>query len=198
MVLKGQKTRKRQKTTRHSHQFCNIPIPAPVLNYSYSEHVGNDFYDWVNHEWLTHVKIPSFENDFGVSEEVERCIYEESVKILSNTKCNPLISLRNSLLDENSQKKSIEYIHHIIQSLQCVETVDDIIKHFSALAKSRVLSIFNYQYYITPNSKIHLRLDSNCPSLPISLYQYPEITNQYKDMLDKVGDLFHIDKLSQI
>ena len=178
------------------HLSCTIPIPAPVLNYSSVN--KDDFYQSINEEWLTTVNIPAFENDFGVSEEVERCIYTKSVEILSNTDNLMLKELKASALNTRSQHVSVEYIKSILNSLGCIETPEDIIKHFSALAKSRILSIFNYQYNIGKNQKIDLRLDSNVPSLPISLYRYDHITKAYKHLLDKVGDLFEIDSLSQI
>jgi predicted metalloendopeptidase len=165
---------------------------------NYSSVNKDDFYQSINEEWLSTVNIPAFENDFGVSEEVERCIYTKSVEILSNTDNLMLKELKASALNTRSQHVSVEYIKSILNSLGCIETPEDIIKHFSALAKSRILSIFNYQYNIGKNKKIDLRLDSNVPSLPISLYRYDHITKAYKHLLDKVGDLFEIDSLSQI
>ena len=171
-------------------------MPAPVLNYSLVN--KDDFYNSINHNWLSTVHIPAFENDFGVSEEVERCIYTKSVEILSNTSNPMLKELKASALNTRSQHVSVEYMKSILNSLNCVETPEDIIKHFSALAKSRIVSVFNYQYNIGKDNTINLRLDSNAPSLPISLYQYEHITKAYKHLLDKVGDLFEIDSLSQI
>jgi len=193
------KTRKArgQKSQKKTPHFCYIPIPAPVSNYSSVDPLGpaNDFYNWINHEWISTVHVPPFENDFGVSEEVERCIFDKSVKILESGDEN-MHALKDSFFKDHHT--SVEYIHSIVKSLECVNTPEDIIKHFSALAKSRVVSIFNYQYHIMPNKKINLRIDANCPSLPISLYKYPHITHKYKELLDKAGNLFNIDRLSQI
>ena len=180
------------------HLSCSIPIPAPVSTYSSDSKLGDDFYEAINKDWLATVNIPAFENDFGVSEEVERCIYTKSVEILSNTDNQMLKELKASALNSRSQHTNVEYIKSILVSLSCIETPEDIIKHFSALAKSRIVSIFNYQYNIGKDKKISLRLDSNAPSLPISLYKYEDITSAYKQLLDKVGDLFEIDDLSQI
>ena len=192
---RGSRVPRSQKKT---HPFCYIPIPAPVSNYSSREPLspGNDFYNFINSDWISKVHVPAFENDFGVSEEVERCVFDKSVQILESTKEESLIALKDSFFKD--RHTSVNYIHSIVKSLECVNTTEDIIKHFSALAKSRVISIFNYQYHIKPDKKIHVRLDSNCPSLPISLYKYPEITNAYKILLDKAGNLFNIDNLSQI
>jgi putative endopeptidase len=188
------RTRKKtHRSQKNQHLSCTIPIPAPVLTCS-----SVNFYESINDQWLSTTHIPAFENDFGVSEEVERCIYTKSVEILSNTDNPMLKELKASALNTRSQHVSVEYMKSILNSLGCIETPEDIIKHFSALAKSRIISIFNYQYNIGTDKKISLRMDSNAPSLPISLYQYDTITNAYKNLLDKVGDLFEIDQLSQI
>jgi predicted metalloendopeptidase len=175
------------------HLSCTIPIPAPVSTCS-----SVNFYESINDQWLSSAHIPAFENDFGVSEEVERCIYTKSVEILSNTDNPMLKELKASALNTRSQHVSVEYVKSILNSLGCIETPEDIIKHFSALAKSRITSIFNYQYNIEANKNISLRLDSNAPTLPISLYQYDHITSAYKNLLYKVGDLFEIENLSDI
>lgn len=199
-------TRKRiqSQKKRNFQPFCHIPMPATALNYSSHDksHASRDFYDWVNHKWISTVHVPPFENDFGVSEEVERCVFNKSVEILESTKEKMLIDLKDSFFNEYKHKEtneniSVEYIHSIIKSIDNVESVEDIIKHFSALAKSRVISIFNYQYHIMPDDTINIRLDSNCPSLPVSLYKYPEITHKYKELLHTVGKLFNLD-LSKI
>lgn len=191
----GRVHRSQKKTT---HPFCYIPIPAPVSNYSSSKGISpeDDFYNFINHEWISKIHVPAFENDFGVSEEVERCVFNKSVQILETTKEESLIDLKDSFFKD--RHTSIEYIHSIVKSLECIEKPEDVIKHFSALAKSRVISIFNYQYHINPDKKINLQLDANCPSLPLSLYKYPEITREYKALMDKAGKLFNINKLSEI
>jgi len=191
------RTRKTQKKRQTKPTLsCSIPIPPPVLTYS---SVNKDnFYESINSEWVSSVDVPAFENDFGVSEEVERCIYNKSMEILSNTNNRMLKELKASALNSRSQHVSVEYIKSILTSLNCVETPEDCIKHFSAMAKCRLPSIFNYQYNIGKTKQISLRLDSNAPSLPISLYQYENITTAYKALLDKVGNLFDIESLSQI
>ena len=74
-------TRKQSKKNL-SGPLCSIPAtPAPALQSS-SPLTGNDFYEWVNGDWLKKTKIPQFENDFGVSEELERCIYEASKDLI--------------------------------------------------------------------------------------------------------------------
>ena len=99
----GQTRKKIQSQKKKNFQpFCHIPMPAAALNYSSHDrsHASRDFYDWVNHEWISTVHVPPFENDFGVSEEVERCVFNKSVEILESTKEKMLIDRKNSFLNE--------------------------------------------------------------------------------------------------
>jgi len=184
---------------RKSKIVCSIPIQRPALQYLSSQQKPlNDFYEFVNKDWLSTVKIPGFENDFGISEEVERCIYKKSLEILSNTDHPAIVALRSSCLHGRVQHVSVEYLQSILTSLQCIQTSEDVIHHFSALAKCKIQSIFNYQYHMLPNKEITLRLDANFPSLPLSLYNNPHLVERYKVLLDTVGNLCKIDNLSQI
>ena len=110
----GRVHRSQKKTT---HPFCYIPIPAPVSNYSSSKGIspGDDFYNFINHEWISKIHVPAFENDFGVSEEVERCVFNKSVQILETTKEESLIDLKDSFFKD--RHTSIEYIHSIVKSI---------------------------------------------------------------------------------
>ncbi len=129
---------------------CSIPIPAPVLNYSLSNHntPGDDFYFFTNSDWLKKTSLPPFENDFGVSEEVERCIYKKSKEILSLTK-HPLLSqLRKSCLTSRSQQRSVEFLKQTLSTLQCIRSKEDVVTHFATLSTHRFSSILNFQYNI--------------------------------------------------
>jgi putative endopeptidase len=182
---------KRQKRLRKGNKLsCYIPIQLPAKKFS-----SSDFYKYVNHNWISSVKMPAFENDFSVSEEVERCVYNKSVEILSEVEeSSPFAALRESCLHNND----VEYIKSILAGVDCIDSIDDIVKHFSALAQSRISSIFNYQYKISADGVNHLRIDSNICALPISYYSDSEKMAEYKKFLDEAGNLFGVEELSQI
>ena len=55
--------------------------------------------------------MPAFENDYSVSEEVERCVYNKSLEILSEVKeSSPFAALRESCLHNND----VDYIKSIL------------------------------------------------------------------------------------
>jgi putative endopeptidase len=201
-------TRKRRKSKgqKKTPFFCRIPIHLPAFNSSSKNNkIGNNFYDWVNSEWEHKISVPAFENDFGISEEVERCIFQESKKILEKFKHSPRSeeekmyqTLAESCLHSASQHTSVEYLKSILQSLYCIQTVDDIVKHFAILNTSRFSSLLNFQYHITPEKTVELCIDSNVPGLPISYYHDKEKSSKYKNTLRELGNLLDIESLDKI
>ncbi len=169
---------------------CYIPIKLPATKFS-----SSDFYKYVNHTWISSIEMPAFENDFSVSEEVERCVYNKSFQILSEVEeSSHFNALRKSCLHDGD----LDYIKSILAGVDCIDSPEDIIKHFSALAQSRISSIFNYQYKISANGENYLRLDSNICALPISYYSDSHKMAEYKKFLDEAGNIFGVDELSQI
>jgi len=184
------KSKSKPKLAKENKFSCYIPIKLPATKFS-----SSDFYKYVNQEWISSVHMPAFENDFSVSEEVERCVYNKSVEILSEVEeSSPLRALRESCLHDGN----LDYIKSILAGVDCIDSPDDIIKHFSALAQSRISSIFNYQYKISANGVNFLRLDSNICALPAPYYSDSEKMNSYKKFLDDAGNLFGVNELSQI
>lgn len=196
----------RRKGSRHAEKrqgkvnksFCYIPIRRPVTKFLSSEKDAN-FYEYVNNEWISTVKMPMFENDFSVSEEVERCVYKKSVEILNNLdESSSLNVLRDSCLNNRIQPNNLEYLKSILKSIECIDSTKDLIKHFAALCQSRIPSLFNYQYKMSSNGEVNLLIDSSSCGLPISYYFQPDKMVEYKKFLDKVGNYFDINELSQI
>ena len=144
--------------------FCHIPIPPLASTYSSLE-VGRDFYGLVNNEWISKVSVPLFENDFGASEELERCIFRESSKILMGMKHKRTSSVFKSLAESclasaDVQQTSVDYLKRILACVNCIETKEDVVKHFAALAHAQLPSVFKYRYSILPNRKTHVCLSS--------------------------------------
>jgi len=199
----GQTRRKGSRNTdkrqeKRNKSFCYIPIRRPVTKFLSSEKDAN-FYEYVNNEWISTVKMPMFENDFSVSEEVERCVYKKSVEILNHLdESSPMKTLRDSCLINRIQPRNIEYLTLILRSIQCIDSPKKVIKHFAALCQSRIPSLFNYQYKISSNGEVNLLIDSGSCGLPISYYSQPDKMAVYKKFLDTVGDYFEINELSQI
>jgi putative endopeptidase len=193
--------RKKSPKKRTHTSFCSIPIPQlPHLqktsSYSHSPIVGNDFYTAVNSSWIESVKIPEHENDFGVSEEVEQCILEETKKIFDTLHNSPeesqIATLVKSGLDSVSQHYNVEYLQDQLNSLKCIEEYDDVLKAFISLSKSRFKSLLNFQIFIDPEKTCHLALDCEMPGLREALYTDAQKMKRYKEFLRDLGERFRI------
>jgi len=188
-----------RRVSKHRKSFCSIPIPAAVSNYSNS----NDFYTWVNNDWLEKVHVPSFENDFGASEEVERCIFNISMQIIEDI--NPktpgekmLKQLADSSLHNNSQYNSVDFLQSILKTLICIHTKEDVMKHFAEIASASFTSIFNLQYTVRPDKHAYILLNPDIPGLPIEYYNDSNKTEAYIKLLKQLGELLDIPGLEDI
>jgi len=191
--------------------LCSIPIPIPASKSSYNDDhaIGTDFYEWVNEPWSRKVKVPPFETDFGVSEEIERCIFSSSKQIIKELSesadghKNPNGSkmykdLRDSCMHGAVQKNSVEFLKDILQSIQCIRTTDDVFVHFAELCKRDYASIFNMGYQIETDKTIRLCINSSAPGLYPSYYRDDGILQHYKVLIHKLEELFDIPGLSKI
>jgi putative endopeptidase len=202
----------RQSRRKHkknlSDPYCSIPAtPAPALKYS-SPLRGNNFYEWVNEDWLNSVHIPKFENDFGVSEEIERCIYKKTLRILtdikekkvpfSNSTETEIHALSESCLHSRAQHTSTEFLILLLHKLQCIETKEDIVRSMAELSKVRFTSLLNLQISVGPSRRLTLCIDPNSPALPNSIYNHPDKMASYTALLRKLGEEFEIPTLESV
>ena len=189
---------------------CTIPVQAPVLNYSFKSHnkedIKNDFYSYVNKNWIQEIKIPAHESDFGVSEEVEECIDKKSKQILHEIKHdkatkNPerifLRTLAESCLHSASQQRSIEFLKDMIKKISCIETPNDVLKRFTELSSYKMQSILQIGYTIDTDQKVQLCIDGNLSSLPTSWYFRRDKMKEYRDLLGKVGKELGVENLEK-
>jgi putative endopeptidase len=206
MGSRKRRTKKLRKTSRNLTLRCNIPIQAPAFNSlskpSVKETVEADFYDWVNSKWSKSVSIPAFENDFGISEEVERCIFETSKRILLSVKGSEeknlpefertLKLLSESCLHSAAQHQSVEFLEKQLHKLECIETKEQVVAEFSRLARMKFDSLFNFQYFIDKENKTNILLNPNVPSIHSELYYSEDIMKKYKRFLQVLEDRFHL------
>ena len=190
-----QTTRKAKKNPHLTRTLCNIPTQVPVLNYS-SSLMGNNFYEWVNCQWLEHAKIPPHENDYGVSEEVEECVDSISEKILETTSDPLLKTLRHSCLTSSVQQNNVEHLKHILHTLDCIETKENLARSFARLLKLNFSSFLSLQYTIDEKGNTQLCLDGNTPSLP--LYFYDHRMDEYKHFLEKLSKELNFPALEKV
>lgn len=185
---------------------CSIPVQATAFNSSLHKDIENDFYTYANKKWLKSTSIPAFETDFGVSEEVERCIVKKTVDILTKIwkdkeSKDPthvfLRTLAESCLHSGSQHTSVDFLKEIIKSLSAVYTIDDVFQHYSELSALRFQGLLQIGYTIDLDGRVQLCIDGNLPSLPLSWYFKQDKMKEYKELLQTLGKEFDIKHLEE-
>ena len=198
---RNRKTR-RQKKNPTKGLTCQI-VTYPALTFS-SKWIGDDFYSWVNKEWISDTTIPPFEADFGASEEIEECIGDEITSIIHEivkrqkpTKEEEMVqNLHASFY--HSRAESLVFVKEHIERVNCIQSVRDIMKHMGLLCRFKLPGIFSIEYVNTRNRRLELSLVPNIPGMAPKLYDSPEFVNKYKDFLHKVGKALDIDKLDKV
>ena len=196
---------KKQKRSPSPSKTCTLSTQAPALDYS-SSLKKTDFYTWINEEWLKNTQIPTFENDYGISEEVEDCVYEKSKKILLDIKHSDvkkpelqmLKTLTESCLHSRSQLQSVDFLKRLMHTLECITTKEDVFRNLCELSALQFTSVLSLQYTIDDNSKIQLCIDGNSSSLPLSYYSDRQKVHSYKTLLHKIGEAFNVDNLEKV
>lgn len=196
---------KPKKSPHPPDHFCSIPVTPPhVLSSSsprWNQRAAN-FYEWVNGDWLAKTKIPPFENDFGVSEEVERCIYEVAKDSVLKTKEGPLGTLLQNLSDSALhsavQHVSVETLESVLEDVRCARTLDDVVRQFARLAKRRFSSLLGIEYTIDSRKRVGISLDGTIPGLPIGMWSDLPKIEEYSKTLAQLGDLFQLPDLPSI
>ena len=199
--MRGNRRSRRQKKNQPP-PLSSIPIQVPALN-SFSK-TGHDFYSWVNDKWESKIKLPPYENDYGASEEVERCIYDHSVKIIKDAQANPktpeqniLKTLADSCLTK-AQEPSLDLLKENLASVYCVQTKEDLMHHFATISKARLISLFNFEYTVDTQNTVCLCINPNLPGLNLEFYTKADILKEYKVLLTKLGELLNVEGLEKI
>jgi len=194
----GRKTRRQRKNPTDG-LSCKKPT-YPALTYS-SKWIGKDFYTWVNKEWISDTTIPLFENDFGASEEIEECINREMTSIFrtvaeksNKTKEDQALHTLQRSFDSDS----LPFIKEILDTIYCVQSPRDVMKHFGLLSKYRLPSLINVEYIHAQDKRLELLLVPNIPAMAEKLYDSPEFIHKYKDYLDSIGKALKLDRLGRI
>lgn len=114
---------------------------------------GNNFYIYVNNEWLNKTHIPNYTSSFSVNEEIEEYIDKDLFTILKECESKKT-SVKKTDVDElfkksigslirsvDFKKNSLLTLKEKIQSLHCIRSIDDIGEVLGYLIKHKVPSL---------------------------------------------------------
>jgi putative endopeptidase len=179
---------------------------VPDVDKSYDP--GEDFYMYVNSRWQRSVKMPSYEDDFGISEEIEldlRNILGDALdKYMRLKPAAGLSQLAKSFLDPAAQGSAVRDLTHELNALDCVnspESLAQAIGHLNNIQCRAPLSfVVNSDYYDSKKCCVYIYEASlGLPSKSnYSIHSSNKILSAYGRFLARLGELFHIDDLETV
>lgn len=181
------------------------PPRVPHVDTSYSP--ATNFYMYVNAKWQHSVKMPSYEDDFGVSEEIEldlrHNLLEALEKHLKSKPTDGLSRLAHSFLENSVQATGVEDLQNMLNMVNCIdcsETLGKAIGYLNKIQARAPLSfVVNSDYY--DSKKCCVYIYEPLLGLPSKSNYASNASNRilsaYRRFLSQVGTLFHIVRLEE-
>ena len=207
---KKQKGSLRRRTKKQKNQKKNKTKPGP----------GDDFYKFINHDWLEKTTIPPTRSVFGVSEEIEKRIEDQTEDIMKqcielsqkNLK-NPsymdslqicLGLLGQSVKTADTQKINLDTVHSVLSSIQSLQNKEEVAVIMGEMLRYKCRGLFNIygQYENKNNTQYTYTIGIGGLGLPDPTFYHKQSLHRktylalYKHMLKRLGHLFHIPQLS--
>lgn len=187
-------------------EYFSIGGAAPVVpSIDRAFDPATDFYHYVNARWHKTVKMPSYEDDFGISEEIEldlRRVLLEALQTHRRTHPTDGISrLANSFLDPHVQASAVADLRHALTGLACVggpEGLGGIIGRMNRLqCQAPLLFVVNSDYYDSKKCCVYIYEPSlNLPSKhDYRMSSSNHVLPAYERLLRHLNDLLGIEGL---
>lgn len=203
-------TRRRSRDQKRLPSQPDIPYPQKSVS------PGDDFYKYVNGEWLRRVNMPPYMTSYGISEEIEDIVNKECMEILQKARYEVrskadkhiphttylLGTLTESVLNTHVQQNNIKFVQGLINNVKCLRSFEEIIEFSGFLVKHRIPSLLNAIVINESEKSDQLRLAITYGSLGLpdpSYYEKPnsDIVIKYSHLLKKLGEYFDVSSLDQ-
>ena len=183
-----------------------------------SKSPGNDFFTYINGNWLRHAHMPPFISSYSVSEEIEDQIagllmneIDISIKDLNANKHlsrerEEIATLAVSALHTANQQNSIEFLKSLVDKLGCIRDTNDVASTIGDYCRYRVNTIL--QIFAGPESKhsrsMRICIGSGSIGLPdISYYKATAPGKMrtllaYIALLKRLGEDFDVPNLELV
>lgn len=172
---------------------------------------GNDFYKFVNGNWLRHVNMPTYTSSYGVSEEIETLINNELLKILEESRYRVrttadkhlphttylIGTLTESVLNSQVQELNIKTLKKFVDSLKCIRDKEELGGVLGEFIKYRIDSVLGFAVVPPATDATTLRLGLTFGGLGLpdsSYYKNPDsrIIGGYTNLIKKLSEYFDI------
>jgi putative endopeptidase len=176
---------------------------VPAVDKSYSP--AEDFYMYVNSRWQKSVKMPRYEDDFGISEEIELDLRNTLLEALEKYRrahsTSGLSRLATSFLDPSVQKSAVTDLKHLLHSIGCIDDAASFGKAVGYLNRIQSRAPFSFvvnsDYY--DSKKCCVYIYEPLLGLP-SKHNYEDIASNrilpaYRRFLNRAGELLEVEGL---
>jgi putative endopeptidase len=216
LTRKHRNSHKQNKHTRKKTKTSGYQIQLYSPNKAIAP--GDDFYKYVNSTWLKHSQIPSTKSVFGVSEEIEKRIEQQTDALMNDCiqqskrppatayleKMQQMIgTLAQSVLTTNDQKNNIHTVQNVLASIQSLTSKEEVAVVMGEFMRYKIHGLFTIygQYENKNKTEFTYTISTGTLGLPDPSYYYrkslhrKEVLVQYKHMLTRLGKLFGIPRL---
>lgn len=191
-----------------------VPSKPDIPAFQETVKPGNDFYKYVNGNWVRHVSMPPFLSSYGVSEEIEDTVNTELMEILVDARKEVrnkadkkiphttylLGTLVESALNTQTQKNNIKFVQGLVSSYNCIRDTRDVATTLADLLKHRISTWM--QILVVPQETntetLRLTIAPGELGLPdVSYYLDKSLQNRrtlvaYGNLLKRLGDDFSV------
>ncbi len=170
---------------------------VPSVDPAYS--LAEDFYHYINGRWHAKVKMPSYEDDFGISEEIELDLRNTLLRALNaHRRKDPtdgVSRLATSFLDASAQASAITDLRHELTGCDCITTAEGLGRAIGRMnrlqCQAPLLFVVNSDYYDSKKCCIYIYEPSlNLPSKhDYEVSPSNHVLPAYERLLHRLGTL---------
>ncbi len=166
----------------------------------------SDFYSYVNRKWQRHIHLPSYEDSFGVSEEIEMDVRDSLLEAIGKYRTrfpsSGVSMLASSFLHQPAQASAVIDLQRFLNTFDCIkdsEGVAEAIGRLNKIQSSAPISfVVNSDYYDSKKCCVYLYETSL--GLPSKHYYLAEASKgriilKYSRLLQELGKLMNIEAL---
>ena len=176
---------------------------VPSVDPSYSP--ATDFYNFVNARWQKTVKMPSYEDDYGISEEVEHELRRVLLRALeTHRRTHPtdgISRLAASFLDASVQASGVTDLRHELTGCDCIASPEGLGRTIGRMNRLQctapLLFVVNSDYYDSKKCCVYIYEPSlNLPSKhDYEVSSANRVLPAYERFLHRLGALLDVEGL---
>jgi putative endopeptidase len=195
-----------------------LPSVPKITHINKSILPGEDYYMFINSNWLKETSIPSYLSSFGVSEEIEQIVNDKLLHIVYDCREHFLSDkhpsnneyllgvFTESIINTKNNEGNIKFLEGMVSSLKCIRDKEEIASTIGDFIRHRVPTVINVDISPTESDSDYIRviLTPNIKfGLPDLSYYHPgfsktKIIGAYASLLNRLGNEFNTPGLEQV